>query len=160
MMNFKQVAEKTIKENNILLDKFEKYLVKQGLSKKSITNHVDNVDFYVNDFLIGLGMHEEKYEDGNIIIPNAIEGIIFEYIDEFLGNFFIRKCMWSSEYSIKSNIASFKKFYTFLEKEKYVSSIDLQCLKENIKEYKDEWIRKLNLYDDPDVDIEDLMDEF
>jgi len=45
--------------------------------------------------------------------------------DEFLGDFFIRKCMWSTPGSIRSSAASFKKFYKCMlergaeEKESY-----------------------------------------
>ena len=37
------------------------------------------------------------------------EGI--SMLDEYLGNFFIRKCMWSTPANIKTNATSIKKFY-------------------------------------------------
>ena len=41
-----------------------------------------------------------------------------EYLSDFFGYFFIRKCMWSTPDTVKSTIASLKKFYR-LSKEDY-----------------------------------------
>ena len=38
-------------ENNEHLENFRKWLENQGLSHKTISNHVNNVDFYINDYL-------------------------------------------------------------------------------------------------------------
>ena len=96
---WEQQVEKTKKHNNKLLAEFEKYLKKKSLKSKTIKNHIDNIKFYVNDFLL-------RYE----IIP-AEKGAL--RIGSFLGDFFIRKASWASKYTIQENIASFKKFYTF-----------------------------------------------
>lgn len=56
-----------------------------------------NVDFYINDFPLYYDI--KRYKQG------------IETIDDFLGDFFIRKCMWSTPASIKSTVTSIKKFY-------------------------------------------------
>ncbi len=134
-----------------------KFLQKQGLSKKTINRHLSNLDFYANEYLINY------CTDGNadnLIVPTIIDGVFSGCIDNFLGNFFIRKCMWSTENSIKENITAFKKFYTFAEKKDLITKEDLDELKKVIKEQKNEWIRKVNLYNDPNRDFEDIIDEF
>lgn len=83
------------KNNEELLEIFATNL--GNLSKETIARHVNNVSFYINQFLL--------YEDA----------LTFDYglekIDDYLGNFFIRKCMWSTPATIKSTAASIKKFY-------------------------------------------------
>ena len=86
--------------NKLLLEEFDQWLQDKGLVKKTIRNHIGNVDFFINNFLV--------YSD----IVEAKDGI--EEISSFLGDWFIRKASWSSKANIKSNASSFKKFYTFL----------------------------------------------
>lgn len=39
-----------------------------------------------------------------------------EYLSDFFGYFFIRKCMWSTPDTVKSTIASLKKFNDYQKK--------------------------------------------
>lgn len=82
------------KTNNLLLQLFEEDLVKSELKEKTINRHLSNVDFFLNEFLIRAGA-----------LPME-EGI--SMLDEYLGNFFIRKCMWSTPANIKTNATSIK----------------------------------------------------
>lgn len=47
-MQCKQQREK----NNSYLGIFERDLMESGLTHKTISNHVSNVDFYINDYLL------------------------------------------------------------------------------------------------------------
>jgi len=158
MKDFEELRKETITKNIAILEQFEKYLKEQGLSDKTLYKHLSNLELYANDYLISYCIDED--EEDNIFVPTIIDGVSPSCIDDFLGDFFIRKCMWSRENTIKENITSFKKFYTFLEKEGKIDKEDLAELKEVIKEQKDEWIRKVNLYNDPNTDFEEIMDEF
>ena len=40
------------KSNEKLLKKFNDYLVTKGLSQKTIKEHVSNIDFYINEYLL------------------------------------------------------------------------------------------------------------
>ena len=71
----------------------------------------------------------------------------------FLGYWFIKKAMWASPASIKSNATSLKKFYTFMEEKKLIAIEDLNNLKRTIKEHMPEWLESLERYDDPSIDI-------
>jgi hypothetical protein len=82
--------------------------------------------------------------------PN--EGI--DRVDYFLGDWFIRKAMWSSVSAIKENITSLKHFYTFLNSIDEIDSVQLTELKECIKENKNDWFEASQRYDDPDADFD------
>lgn len=81
--------------NAELLELFEADL--SNLSPKTRNDHLGNVGFYLNSFLL-------RYE------PLTFEYGIKE-ISDFLGNYFIRKCMWSTPETIRQTAASIKKFY-------------------------------------------------
>jgi len=130
-------CERIRQSNAELLDEFENWLRKSGLSDNTVRKHIENIDFYINEFLL--------YEDA--VEPQ--DGI--DSVSMFLGYWFIRKAMWSSESSIKSNAASLKKFYAFLHERGAVSKDDLDSLKETIKEEMPDWLATLARYDDPSI---------
>ncbi len=124
--------EKIKKHNNNLLSDFEKWLKSKDLKPKTIKNHIDNVEFYVNEFLL-------RYKT----IP-AENGAL--EIGSFLGDYFIRKTTWASKYTIQENIVSFNKFYTFLNEIGKIEDNDLKEMTELIKGEKDYWIEKVETY--------------
>ena len=130
-------CERIQQANAQLLADFEAWLIQKNLADKTVKNHIDNIDFYINTFLL--------YDDA--VEPQ--EGI--SGISMFLGYWFIKKAMWASAASIRSNAASLKKFYTFLHERGMVSAEDLRDLKETIKEELPEWTETLERYDDPDI---------
>ncbi len=130
---------KTIREaNKHLLRDFEAWLKAFGLSKKTIDNHLSNVDFYLNEYLL--------YEDAT----PAKYGV--NAVDVFLGYWFIKKAMWATHSSIRAYASSFKKFYTFMHEKSLIDKDDLDNLKETIKEGMPEWLATLKRYDDPSVE--------
>jgi site-specific recombinase XerD len=128
--------------NQKLLKDFESWLESSGLSEKTIKNHLSNIDFYINEYLL--------YEDA----VEAKDGV--DRVSDFLGYWFIKKAMWASQSSIKANASSLKKFYSFLRSKGLIEPDDLQELKETIKEGMTEWLETLERYDDPS--IEDMSD--
>ncbi len=127
-------CERIRESNEVLLGDFKDWLRDSGLADKTIDKHVENVDFYINEFLL--------YDD--VVEPQ--DGA--DEVGMFLGYWFIRKAMWASESSIRSNAASLKKFYTFLHERGMVEEDDLDLLKEEIKEEMPEWLETLERYDD------------
>jgi site-specific recombinase XerD len=125
-------------DNEKLLHEFEAWLNASGLSEKTINNHLSNIDFYINEFLL--------YEDP-IKAKNGVGAV-----DMFLGYWFIKKAMWASQASIKSNATSLKKFYTFMYEKGLVEKESLSDLKETIKEEMPEWLATLGRYDDPSIE--------
>ena len=64
---YEEDCKKIRKQNQRLLIEFEVWLQASGLSKKTIENHVSNVDFYVNEYLL--------YEDATEARDGAICGL-------------------------------------------------------------------------------------
>ena len=128
-------AERARNKNNELLFGFKKHLQSTGLKDKTIRGHLDNVDFYINTFLLYYDNLEVKHGCYNV--------------GSFLGEWFIKKAMWSSVASIKSNIASFKKFYKYLLSIGEIDKDDYIELYETIEFEKDDWFDKMRRYDDP-----------
>ena len=129
--------------NEKLLLEFEKTLKKNGLSEKTIENHSNNIDFYINEFLL--------YDDAT----EPSDGIYS--ISMFLGYWFIKKAMWASAASIKSHASSLKKFYSFLLEKGMISKESYEELKQTIKDEMPEWLATLKRYDDPEIeDMEEV----
>ena len=136
-------CEKIRESNEKLLQNFENWLRTSNLADTTIRGHLENIDFYINEYLL--------YEDA--IEPQ--EGIFS--VSMFLGYWFIKKAMWASESSIKSNAASLKKFYAYLSERGMVEKEDLDSLKETIRGEMPEWVASLDRYDDPSItDMEEV----
>ena len=130
---------KTIrKANKGLLGEFETWLKSAGFSQKTIANHLANIDFYINEYLL----YEEATE--------AKDGVMA--VNTFLGYWFVKKALWASRSSIRSYAASLKKFYTFMYEKGMIDQEELAELKETLKEGMPEWLATLDRYDDPSVD--------
>lgn len=128
-------------KNDAYLDEFDAYLEKAGLADKTIGKHLQNVGFFVNTFLVYDAFEEPV---------DAADG--WKYVDDFLGYFFIRKCMWSTPNSIKQNITSFKKFYACMLENGHVSKEDYDELLLTIKDNKDAWLEDCRDYNTPSND--------
>jgi intergrase/recombinase len=130
---------KEIRESNArLLKEFGSWLILSELSEKTIKNHISNIDFYINEYLL----YEEAIE--------VVNGV--NKVSMFLGYWFIKKVMWASKASIKSNAASLKKFYTFVNEKGLIDKEDLNDLMKMIKEEMPEWLEELDHYDNPSIE--------
>ena len=131
-----KVCQNIQKKNNLLLQLFEDDLIKSGLKEKTVNRHLSNVDFFLNEFLIRAGAL--PMEEGTSML-NA-----------YLGDFFIRKCMWSTPANIKTNAASIKKFYKCMLDHKKIEKEDYKFLCSCITDSMDIWQRDCAIYNDPD----------
>ena len=140
---YEEACKRIREENAKLLIDFGDWLKRKGLSEKTHGQHVANIDLYINEFLL--------YEDAT----EAAEGL--GHVGMFLGYWFIKKAMWSSESSIRSNVASLKKFYEFMYERGLVSEEALKEMREQIKEELPEWLATMRRYSDPSItDPEDI----
>jgi hypothetical protein len=96
------------------------------------------VEFYINEHLL--------YEEAT----DASDGVY--KIDFFLGFWFIKKAMWASKSSIKSNVTSIKKFYEFMLEKGNIDEEPYNELKEEIKTNMQEWLDTMERYDDPEIE--------
>lgn len=99
---------------------------------------LSNAEFYINTYLL--------YEDACDFTQGVWE------IDDYLGYFYIRKCMWSTPGNIKSTAASFKKFYQCMLKHEMIQKSDYEYLCETIKENMWKWQSDCEIYNDPDAE--------
>lgn len=134
---YEQKCHEIRMSNKICLEEFKEDLLTAGLKENTIKRHLQNVNFYINTFLL----REEALE--------MICGTGYFCIDDFLGSFFIRKCMWSTPKTIKSNAASIKKFYKSMYQRKYIDKSDYSELTETIKDNMDFWLEDCESYNDP-----------
>ena len=148
MKTYDEIVKSIHKRNENLIYNFRGWLKRSGLGEKTIDKHVDNISFFLNEFVT---YQDISINENEITLCNAEDGI--DLVGEFLGYWFIKKAMWSDERSIKSNITSIKKFYAFMQRLNLISKDDLQGLNKEIKENKDEWIDAVNRYNDLDVDF-------
>jgi site-specific recombinase XerD len=135
---YEEDCKKIRKANEHLLTNYEVWLKSSGLSEKTISNHLSNIDFYINEYLL--------YEDAT----EAKDGV--DAVSMFLGYWFIKKTMWASQSSIKGNATSLKKFYTFMHEKSLIDIEDLIDLKQTINEDMPEWLATLSRYDDPSIE--------
>ena len=124
------------KINDSLLTLFSDDLKKAGLADKTIQRHLSNVDFFINEYLIRTDA-----------LPME-SGVTM--IDDFLGNFFIRKCMWSTPANIKTTATSIKKFYKSMLYHEKIAEHDYELLCAIIKDSLDIWQEDCAIYNDPD----------
>lgn len=135
---YENECKKIRKANKQLLSEFELSLKSSGLAANTVNNHVLNIEFYVNGYLL--------YDDA-VEAKNGVNSV-----GMFLGYWFIKKVMWASRSSIKGNATSLKRFYSFLYDKRLIEKDDLDDLKETIKEGMPEWLATLDRYDDPSVE--------
>jgi hypothetical protein len=123
---FEKESEAIREENRILLEGFEEWLRQSRLKDKTIRKHGQNVDFYINDYLL--------YDS----CTPAKEGV--PAINGFFNWFFPRKAMWSSRASTKETAASLKKFYKFLAEMGVMPPADYLFLLAEVKSEMPEWL--------------------
>ena len=112
---------------------------------------VDDVKNLVNKTMEAYGKVDVLVNNAGILDKglNAIDQGIYE-IGNFLGEFFIRKCMWSTPATIKSTATSIKKFYKSMLDHKNIEKEDYDVLCCIIKENMDTWQSLCATYNDPD----------
>lgn len=132
----KQVAE--IKAyNQPILQSFRDGLASSGLAEKTIRSHVENIDFFV-EYLVSYDPLERLDEaDGGDVRM-------------FLMDWFPRKAMWASISSVKSYLASFKKFFKWMGDTDRISSDTVADVLAILKEDREDFLAAVSDYEDDD----------
>ena len=131
-----KLFNKQQRENRVLLKEFEKYLYSTNLTKKTVDKHLDNIDLYINTYVLRTD-----------IIPPEEEVTIF--IDDYFEYFMPYKTTFGSISDTKAQIGSLKKFYKYLVDINRLAKNDYNEMLEIIKANKQEWF---NAYNDEDID--------
>lgn len=133
---YEKKCDEIREENKRYLNIFSEDI--NGLSPKTIKKHLNNVDTYINDYLLMKDML-------------TMEQGVTE-INGYLGYFFIEKCMWSTPASIKSTAASIKKFYKSMMEHGFIEKKAYDDLCFIIKENMEYWQESCAAYNDFDAD--------
>jgi len=116
--------------NQPLLDDFEVWLEQSGLSEKTVETHVSNIDFFTNYLVYYQPL--KKLDEAN-------SGDVWM----FLADWFPRKALWSSVTSVKSYLASFKKFFQWMGETGRVSPQTFADVLNTLKEDRDAFLRRV-----------------
>ncbi len=122
------------KYNAPILASFQSSLEHTGLAKKTIKNHVDNIDFFT-EYLV-------SYEPLTRL-DEADEGDV----SAFLLDWFPRKALWASVSNTKQYLASFKKFFQWMGKTQRISPETVEDVLTTLKEERQDF---LDAVDDDD----------
>ena len=136
---YEQKCDEIRMRNAAYLDEFEEDLLNAGLKERTIIRHYQNVSFYIDIYLL----REEPLE--------MKHGTASFKIDDFLGYFFIRKCMWSTPGTIKRTAASIKKFYSSMLQRGNIDESDYRELIETIKDNMAGWLEDCEAYNNPEA---------
>ena len=140
-----EVAE-ILRADDRYLEEFYASMRRSGLSDNTIGNPMSNAELFVRDWL---GAREGcPMEEGP------------DYVGGFLGNYYIRRCMWSTPSNIKTTATSIKKFYKCMVDLGHISQATYKGLVETIKQDTPEWQWKCAVYNDPVSEWEEIADLF
>ena len=134
------------KKNEKYLEEFAEYLEEKGFKEATVRRHYSNVIFFLNNYL-GVS-NQEPMEAGP------------EYIADYFGYYFIKKCMWSTPKSIKTTIASVKKFYKLMVDNGHLKQAAYDDMVSWIEDEQYEWMNRCARYNDPDYDWDPATDWF
>src|SRR5690606_11623423 len=130
--------------NQPLFHGFHGFLIEKKVGKKVASEHIDRLEFFANVFLI-------DYQDESLA-----EG--YDEVSGFLGDWFIRKVMWSDEASLAANIETFRMFYDYLRSSGQIDATRHAELRALIDNSEGDWFRYLRRYNDPSIKPEDVWD--
>ena len=135
MINYDEEVEKVRDYNQPILDEFQSWLQNTGVTPKTIKNHIENIQFF-SEYLV--------YEEPLQKVDEADADDVYS----FLADWFPRKALWASESSMKSNMASFRKFFKFLGQSSRVDAETEAEVYNTLKEGKDEFLEAVAFEDD------------
>jgi site-specific recombinase XerD len=117
--------------NQPILDGFRAWLEQSGLVEKTVKNHVENINFFTEYLVYYEPLEKLDEADGSDVWM-------------FLSDWFPRKALWSSVTSVKSYIASFKKFFQWMGETGRVSSETVADVLTTLKEGRDEFLEAVD----------------
>lgn len=115
--------------NDTYIEEFRQELLDKKLTKKTIEKHIFNIDFFLNTYYL------DRFE--NESLSDAAS-----YIDDFLGYFFIYKCLWSSSASVKAYGTSFKKFFKLMYEKGHIDKETYEDMLIILKENLNDWAKE------------------
>lgn len=133
-------------ENEMILNEFINHSVGvKRRGKHKMHQAAEKLRFFANEYL--LNYHEE----------NLLEGL--SSFRSFVGDWFIRKCMWSDEASVRENLAAYDAFLTYLKETDHLpeGQDEGHTIDQNERSL---FQRRAKYYNEPEIKLEDILDEF
>lgn len=135
MSDYDQEVKAIQEHNKPILDEFRQWLKKASLGDSTIKKHLWNIDFFA-DYLV----YYEPLEK----LDNADAGDVYS----FLADWYPSKASWASPNDVRSNMASFRKFYKFMLDSNRIDTEDESEVRNTLKRDKDEFLEAATFDDD------------
>lgn len=123
------------KANEPVLLEFQEYLEAKGLAKKTVDAHVNNIALFADTY-------QTRYDYCGTIFDG------WNDFGDFVGYFFVRKCLWATASSLRGLVASLKKFYIFLAESSYIQEEESKEALLYLKEGLEDWLEDLRDFDE------------
>lgn len=145
--------EENERRNGYFMDVFCEDMEQAGLKDSTIGNHVNAAGSFLNTLA---RRNQDCMED------------CAENVHDYMGNWFIRRCMWSKPSNMKSTGTSIKKFLKSMRDHNFISPEVYEEAAMEIKDRMKEWIFVCACYNNQEssftestgMDMETMMDYF
>ena len=137
--------EDIMEENNKYLEEFRKFLEKRNYRENTIEEHINRVEYYINDYLMW-GIPKHMQEGCSFDVVNFIEGRVNE------------KVIPASVHNIGFFLASIRLFYECMCDKKLISKEQLKEFNNDIKNCKDEMIEDYYDKNPKEIDLYDVIE--
>lgn len=147
MDDYDQKTQELSNQNELILKEFEEYLQKQlQVSTSECVEMMQAMRFFANEYIIHYHMEP------------LLQGL--EYFESFVTDWFIRKCMWSNEFTVNLNGLTFMGLLQFLRSKGYEFTDLVTEQIERLPSIMQLAIARVNAYNDTKIDVEKLFDEY
>ena len=134
-------------DNNAILKDFKQYLAREkGFKKTTVNRHLQNMDFFAYNYLL-------NYEWKPLAEVDDFD------VEDYLGTWYIRKCINPLRRDIKSMLTSFKKFFIYMHHREKIDDEQLEAFRYACKDPM-RYYRRLDAFKALDPSSPDLNRQY
>lgn len=142
--SYEEMAERLTSANEEQLAYFTNDLIlEKKMGKRKAHEHAERLRLFANDYLV------------NYRQCGLLEGL--ENFPDFVGDWFIRKCMWSDENAVIENVESYRLLVQFLKETERIEEKRGEQLVRRVDGQLERWCRRARCYGSEDFEIENLF---
>ncbi len=143
---YEDIVARVEAANEELLGHFINVLIlEKGVGKRKAHQYADDLRFFGNEYLLDYGG------------DNLLEGL--SSFPSFVGDWFIRKCMWSDEVTLGRNVEAFGLFLRIQMEWGKIKQDEVNAWDDRCQKDLELWCLRVKVYNSPEMDLEDLFDE-